>query len=205
MSVYFKKGKGWRYDFTLKGLRYTAAWFKTMTEARQAESDKRKEVKNPELEIPAPTDMEFLELANKRLDHVKAYNSGEYYKTHFYLARRWVKKWDNLMCVEINCSMVQQFLFERKKISSFTANKDLRHLRATFNFGKKKRFITVNPTDGIEFFPLEKRIKYVPPIKDIDKIMSKATPDVQDYLWTVTDTMARVSEINRLTWDDVVF
>jgi integrase len=32
-----------------------------------------------------------------------------------------------------------------------------------------------------------------------------ADSDTQDYLWTIRETLARVSEINRLTWDDVNF
>ena len=42
MSVYLIKGKGCRYDFTLKGVRYTQVWFNTKREANQAETDKRK-------------------------------------------------------------------------------------------------------------------------------------------------------------------
>ena len=38
----FSQGKGWRYDFTLKGTRHTETWFKTKREAKQAEA-KRKE------------------------------------------------------------------------------------------------------------------------------------------------------------------
>ena len=53
MSVYFVKGKGWRYDFTLKGTRYTEAWFETKRAAKQAEAEKRKEIKNP---TPKPED-----------------------------------------------------------------------------------------------------------------------------------------------------
>ena len=37
MSCYFVKGKGWRYDFTQNGTRYTGAWFKTKNDAKQAE------------------------------------------------------------------------------------------------------------------------------------------------------------------------
>ena len=74
MSTYFQKGKGWRYDFTLKGERCTQAWFKTKTEARQAEARKREELKNPPPSaVETPTDMAFLELVNRRLDYVKAY------------------------------------------------------------------------------------------------------------------------------------
>ena len=103
MSVYFVKGKdkGWRYDFTLKGIRHTEAWFKTKTEARTAEVSKRKELKNPKPEPKTPTDMAFLDLVNLRLDHVKAYNSEEHYRSYLYLGRRWIKKWGEKMCGEI--------------------------------------------------------------------------------------------------------
>ena len=30
-----------------------------------------------------------------------------------------------------------------------------------------------------------------------------AEPDTQDYLWVIALTMGRMSEINRLTWQDV--
>ena len=98
MSVYFVKGKdkGWRFDFTLKGIRYTGAWFKTKKKAKEAEAKQREELKKPKVPIPAeqtPTDMGFLELVNKRLDHVKAYNSERHYTDHTYMARRWVKEW----------------------------------------------------------------------------------------------------------------
>ena len=32
-----------------------------------------------------------------------------------------------------------------------------------------------------------------------------AEPDTQDYLVAIKETMARVGEINRLTWEDVDF
>ena len=48
MSVYFVKGKGWRYDFTLKGTRHTEAWFSTKKEAQKAESKQREETTKPE-------------------------------------------------------------------------------------------------------------------------------------------------------------
>ena len=44
MSVYLVKGKGWRYDFTMKGVRHTESWFRTKREALTAEAEKRKEV-----------------------------------------------------------------------------------------------------------------------------------------------------------------
>ena len=101
--------------------------------------------------------------------------------------------------------MIQEFVLERKKVSPNAANKDIRYLRATFNFGKKRKWIKDNPADGIDFFPIEKRIKYIPTAQDIDKVIQVADPDTQDYLRVIRETMARVREVNRMVWEDVDF
>jgi len=36
-------------------------------------------------------------------------------------------------------------------------------------------------------------------------VIVAANPDTQDYLWTIKESMGRMSEINRLTWEDVNF
>jgi integrase len=205
MSVYFVKGKGWRYDFTLKGIRHTEAWFKTKTKAKQAEAKKREEVKNPKPEPKTPTDMDFLTLANNRLDHVKHYDSEGHFKDVLYHSRRWIKEWNGLMCGGISNDMIETYVIKRLKVSAHVANKEIEYLRALFNYGNKKKLITVNPTEDIEFFPVEKRKKYIPPKKDVLKVISAADPETQQYLWTILLTAGRVGEINGLIWDDVNF
>ena len=105
MSVYSVKGKGWRYDFELEKKRYSGQWYKTKKAARETESDRRKEVLKPEPQIP--TDMGFLELVNRRLDHVKAYNSEKHYSEYKYMAKRWIRQWGKLKCIDIARDMVQ--------------------------------------------------------------------------------------------------
>jgi integrase len=203
MSTYFKKGKGWRYDFTQQGTRHTEAWFKTKKEAKEAEAKKREELKNPP--VATPTDMAFLELLNRRLDFVHVFKSPRYYSDYLGMAKRQVREWDGRKCSEITPAMVQDYLIKRAKVSAFTANKELRYLRALFNFGVNQGLIMENPSKGLEFMPIEKRIKYVPPKEDVAKVLLAAEPDTQDYLVAILDTMGRMSEINRLTWEDVDF
>jgi integrase len=81
----------------------------------------------------------------------------------------------------------------------------LRYLRALFNYGIKRRLISENPTDGIDFLPEEKKKRYVPPKEDVLKVLNDADPDTQDYLWSMLLTAARMNEINSLKWDDVNF
>jgi integrase len=210
MSAYFIKSKGWRCDFTLNGKRHTEAWFNTKREAKDAEARRREELRNQLIPAEAgtektPTDMGFLELVNRRLDYVKAYYSENHYRDLIYYARRWVGKWGKLTCRQITPEMVERFIMGRRKVSEYTANKELRYIRATFNFAIKKKLFTSNPTEGIAFFPEDDKIKYVPSPGDIAKVISAAEPEVQDYLVAIHDTMARVNEINHLTWADVNF
>jgi len=147
--------------------------------------------------------MTFLELINKWLDHVQAYKSKEYYKTNRNMARHWVRLWGHVLCSEFITEMIEKRLIERKKVSAYSANKELRHLRVIFNFGKKKFNLISNPTEGVEFFPMIKKMKHIPSSTEIEKALNAANPEVRDYLMVIKDTMARVSEINRLSWDDV--
>lgn len=207
MSVYSVRGKGWRYDFTLKGQRYTKGWYKTKAAARQAAERKREELKNPPTAETAGTltDMAFLELLNLRLDYVRAYKSQKYYLDHIYTARKLAKEWRRLNCGEVTIQMVQGYLIKRAKVSAFTANKELRYLRALFNFGIKRGMLKTNPTQGLEFMPVAKKIKYIPSKEDVARVLLAAEPETQDYLVAIMDTMARVGEINRLDWRGVNF
>jgi len=205
MSAYFIKGRGWRFDFTHKGIRHTGAWFKTKREAMRAEVLRREEVKNPKEGMETRIDTGFLELVNRRLDFMKVYNSERHYKDYVYLARKWVREWQVLNSHEITTDMVQSYLLKRAKVSPFTANKELRYLRSLFNFAVKKGWIPNNPTQGIPFLPVEKKIKRVPSKEEVLRVILAADTDTQDYLWTIRETMGRMSEVNRLNWGDVNF
>lgn len=207
MSVYLVKGKGWRYDFNLKGTRYTGTWFETKTKAKQAEAERREELLNPKKEpaVETPIDMAFFDLLQRRLDHVQSYNSKSHYRDVRYHCRRWLQEWNGLLCSQITTDMVESYLRQRLEGSAVVANKELQYLRAAFNFGMKKNLIQGNPTAGVNFFPLVKRKKRVPPKEDILKVISAGDPEAQQYLWTIVLTAGRVGEINNLTWDDIDF
>jgi integrase len=152
-----------------------------------------------------PTDMDFLKLINRRLDYVKNFNSENHFRDTLYHARRWIKEWKGLMCTNISNDMIESHIIKRSIVSACVANKELQYLRALFNYGIKRRLIAYNPTDNIEFLPVEINRKYVPPKDDVLKVISIADPDTQQYLWTILLTAGRVGEINKLSWEDVNF
>jgi len=148
--------------------------------------------------------MDFLQLVSRRLDHLEAYNTQEHYIDYRYLAKKWVELWGQVKASDITPETIERYILERSQVSPHTANKELRSLRSLFNFGKKKKLLLENPTDDLDFLPVEKKLKHVPSPKEIDKLIAAVeTEDLADYLWAVRETLARVSEINRLKWDDV--
>jgi integrase len=163
---------------------------------------RKEEINSPKTEI-IQTDMAFLKLVNKRLDFLKAYRSEKHYKDHLSLGKKWIKEWNKLLCSEITDEMIYKYLSRRSKVSHYTANKDLRNLRALFNFAIKRKWLKHNPTVGLEFFPVDKNVKYVPSLEDVLKVILAADFETQDYLYTIKETMGRMSEVNNLTWTDV--
>ena len=79
---------------------------------------------------------------------------------------------------------------------------------------RQSEFYLVNMTASPSPDPLElesiahrwslpRKQTYIPTAQEVEEVISVADPDTQDYLWTMRDTMGRMSEINNLTWDDV--
>ena len=132
----------------------------------------REKLTSPALQQPEKSiaiDMAFFDLVNKRLDHIQIYNPEKHYTDSVYVAKKWITQWGDLECDQVTTEHIEAYLLKRSRTTSgYTANKDLRYLRALFNFGMhpKRRWINKNPTTGIDFFPVEKTIKYVPPNLD---------------------------------------
>ena len=212
LSVFLRIGKGknksWMYDFVQDGKRATKSGFKTKREAIAAEAERRKEKPTPEElthQQKTLTDTTFLKMVNLRLDELHRYRSQGHYLDNVYMARKWVRDWGELLCSDISESMITDAVFNRKGTSPSTSNKELRYLKATFNFAIDKGFTTSNPVMKIKFLPVDRAKRYVPGVSDVLKVVAVADKDTQDYLWTIIGTLARVGEINKLQWDDINF
>lgn len=62
-----------------------------------------------------------------------------------------------------------------------------------------------NPSYRIERLPEDPFIPYVPPVQDVLKVKLVAVREERDFIETLYHTMARKSEVVRLTWEDVNF
>ena len=69
MPVWSETGRGWRYRFQYRGTKYQSGGFKTKSEAKAAEAEHRKSLKQPS--TPTPTGTDFKSAAYEYLDFCK--------------------------------------------------------------------------------------------------------------------------------------
>lgn len=96
-------------------------------------------------------------LVNKLLDEVRQRLSHEHYMDTVYHPRRWSSRWKDLRCSEISIEMVTQLRNDCSKLSNQTANKELRHLKALFNWGIQNSYTLTNPASKVEMMRVEKK------------------------------------------------
>ena len=224
MSTYFIKGKGWRFDFTLRGNRFTSNWFKTKAEARKAEALKRKEAMLPEVELPPaeprrplgpppppelktppgpiPTGLAFSTLANSYLDQAKRRFTPRTYKFKVNVYREFLAFGGDLPAAEITLPLLEAYLKTRS--GNINYNRHRKELYALFNWGCRRRYLRENPCTYLEKMPEPQFQRQIPTPEEMSRILEAAGPD-RPFLLVIYHTLARVDEILRLKWEDINF
>jgi len=224
MSVYSVKGKGWRYDFTLKGKRYTSNWFKTKVEAAMAEARKREEVMQPaadppqgqpqpppEPKLPAPpertpeptpTGMAFSALANEYLDYAQRKFASKTYKYKVYVYREFLSCAGEIKIEQITIPLIEACL--RRRSTNINYNRHRKELCALFTWAYRRRYMAENPCHFVEKMPESKFQRAIPTPEEMTRMVLAAGED-RPFLLVIYHTLGRVDEILRLRWEDVNF
>jgi len=192
MSVFKHQGK-WMYQFKKNGVRHQKSGFQTKDEALIAQAKSRKGI--------VKIDTDFAQLCEKRLSDVEARRTDKYYKENLKLIENLQIRWEGKK--KITRADIETYLQERIKISAYSANKELRFIKALFNHGIELNLIEENPAQRIKFYGVNKNLKYIPAQKDVEKVLSIVNDEQRKYLLTIINTLARINEINNLDWKDV--
>lgn len=186
---YKHKGR-WMYDFWKNGVRYRQGGFAEKQEAVEAEAKARTTANL--------INMDFVKLCESRLEDVETRRSKQYFRemqsffrsiTPYFGKKKKIGKED-----------IVEYLNSVANNKSYSlANKHLRWLKALFNHQEG----IINPCKGIAAYPLRRKERYVPPMKDFKKVLAVASTDQKNYLIAIIHTACRVREINRLRPCDI--
>lgn len=206
MSVFkHPKRNTWIAKFKFLGVQYKKEGFKTRSGAEDWVTSKRAGLTSPP--IPERTPITFSQVSTRYLDDCKARFQKNTWRQKAFVYRSFLTFLSSDPIAEmIPKPTISEFLLARRKlVGNCAANRDLKELKALFNWAIRNEFLLRNPGLNIQDYPEEKIVKYVPPAEDINKVILAADPEDTDLLQTLYHTAARISEILMMKWEDVNF
>ena len=190
MSVYSHQGK-YRWEFWKNKRRYGRSGYKTEAEAMAAEKNARERAEQMNLD--------FQKLCKGRLKELKHLRTKKYFNENDRLIENLIEIWGDKK--EITRDDIEDYLSTIE--SPYVRNKNLRLIKALFNYGIEREWFSYNPAGKIKFKGIDKKQKYIPPKEDIQKVLSVVNEEQRRYLLVIINTLARISEVNNLNWEDV--
>ena len=196
-----KKRKVWIAKFWYQKKPYKKEGFKTKSAAQEWEASKKAEIK-----AGATTPSVFFQaLATKYLKDCQLrfqINTWRTKSQYYHTFMTWLHT--DVPAKDIPKHTFTQYLQNIAKTKGTkTANRHLKELKALYNWAIKEDLVVSNLLKAIESYAEDEPVKYVPPAEDISKVLLVADQDDWDLLIVLYDTGARISEILRLTWNDV--
>lgn len=193
-----KKGMRYGYEIQINGKRYSKSGFQIKRDAQQAEIEEEKRLRN------SSKNLDFRLLIVERMNYLKENATLDYFNENKRTFEKFIIAFsEKIFVTEISRDEVVNYL-ERHHPKKHGYNYALKKINALFQHGVEKEWTDYNPCKGIKRLSTDRRIKYVPPKEDMDKVINiTKTFEEMAFLIVLKNTLARVSEIYNLTWQNV--
>ncbi|MGV8018288.1 MAG: tyrosine-type recombinase/integrase [Ignavibacteria bacterium] len=206
-----KKGNRWWFKFSYQNkIYFSKAIYLSKIEAKRAEYLKYEEVSNQARNPSVKPILELLEAINERLDYIKIKKSKAYYRENKRYYSGLYKHFGNRQIEHISKSDITKFLlqmsqkFRQQGKGNYAVNAALRIYKALFQMMIKNHNLDMkNPCVGIDFYPIEKRIKYIPTDQEIKAVKNICDAEERLLIDFIIETGSRISEAIRVKGKDI--
>lgn len=203
MALYQDKSrKDWRYEFQVRGRRYTGRGHKTKADARTArEAHRKRTLEAPMIQVG----MVFKDAANLYLDYCKLRFAQKTYKYKAFVYKQFLQTIGNMGIDAITPHIVHEYLKTRPSNHNYNVHR--KELSALFNFTiDKLEVLSFNPARKLDKMPHTPKEKQPPTEQEILKLLMAADPvNELPLIEVLLHTLARIDEVLRSTWQDVNF
>lgn len=214
MPVYPRKlsfGIRFFYKFGYNGTMYRSeAVYLSKNDAKKAESSKYTEVTAKVSNPSVKPIFALSDIMNDRLSIIQAKKGEKYYKQTKEYYKKLLEHTNNIPVNEVTRDMIEKFLskqsvqFRLNKKDNYAVNAMLRSFKALFYYAIDVKDIEMrNPCRKIEEYSIKKKIKYIPPDKDIEDVRAICTPEQLYLIDFVDQTAARINEPLKMYGKDV--
>ena len=196
---------GWKASFWFQKKCYKKEGFRTRAEAKDWEVDRRRELEEEAKRANLTSPPTFFDISAQYLEDCQARMQLNTWRQKAFVCRSFLEHLDyDPPAEDITKQQVADYLRNRQQtVSNKAANRDLRDIKALYNWAIRRDILFRNPCNGLEFYPEDPTPRYIPPSEDIDKVLMAAEPEEMDLLLILYHTGARVGEVLRMTWEDV--
>jgi integrase len=194
----------WMVRFMVAGKWHQKRGFKTRQEGARWEAEERKRIDAPP---EGASSTSFASLAEEYLTHCQArFQKNTWRSKGTYYARFIGWLGGDVPVEQITRKLTNDYLLHvAGDEGNKNANRHLKDLSALFAWAVRHEIVPRNPCVGIERFPEDPFVKYVPPARDIEAVILAADPDETDLLEFLYYTGARIGEVCSATWEAVNF
>lgn len=169
-------------------------------EAQEADVLLKRQLRQGKILIAQNT---FYEAWVEYLNHAKSYNSMAWYNAKRYIGYSQFKKYFDRRLDEISEDELALHFQTRKILSPRSANLDFEILRAFFRWCLQRHYLDHYPMPTLHKFAVAKKVKVIPEPEQIRKLIESTEGIDKLLILLLVYTMGRISEIKRLTWQDV--
>ena len=200
----YRDGDSWRAVVKIGGKRAAQKRFETRKAAKEWEHEERKRLLAEE---EKKTLWDFVQFSEKYLDLAQGQVSKDTHDDKVRVTKRFLKHLGtNLPVMEITPEHLSNYLLaQAKERSANAANKDRKELHSMWNWGMAILDLSTNPVGKVKKFRHETARPYVPPERDVLKMLAATEGVDRVFLECYLQAGARQSEIFKLAWDDVNF
>ena len=145
----------------------------------------------------------FYEAWVEYLNHCKSYNGKDWYDAKRYIGYAQFKKWFDRRLDEIGEAELQEHFDIRKTLSPRSANLDFEILRNFFKWCQARHYLNDYPMPTLHKFSVSRKVRAIPDKSQIHKLIEAQEGKDKLLILLLVYTMGRISEIRRLTWNDV--
>lgn len=202
MGTFARKSRGcWAYQFQWSLKTYYGSGFRTKRQAARAEEERREALRSGKQRLTSPI---LRDLALDYLKKLDTYHTQLWAKQVRWKINRYCKPLFDREGDTIRPKDIQDLLSELKDSKKPRTINELRKiLNAIFNLAINNDPLSNNPVKKVPAFPMDEASKYIPPEKDLLKVLKVANQRQRDQLLFIKNTMCRVSASRNVSRSDV--
>ncbi len=206
MVQYSRKLAGgikWWYKFGFKGKTYISECiYLSKNEAKKAEAQKISALDHKLRNPSEKPNLSLLQIINERLDEIKIKKSKKYYKENKRYLSLLINQLKDVSVYKIEFPAIEKLLLETSERlqdegkDNYAVNAMIRCYKALFNYAneKYKRLELKNPFNNVDFYSIEKKLKYIPTDDEIEAVLKLCDDEQKRLIEFIESTAARINE-----------